>query len=238
MVTTEMSENILPILDRIAAAAQRSGRRPEAVTLLAVSKTKPLSAVVEAARTGLVSHFGENHVQEGQAKVPAFPADLQAVWHLIGHLQRNKARKAVQYFDVIESLDSVEIASVLERICAETEKELTVLIEVNSSGEASKTGTPPQEVPALADHVRANCPHLRLSGLMTIGPLGGDETSVRRAFAATRELRDSLRTGAGDLPCLSMGMSGDFEWAIEEGSTEVRIGTAIFGLRQQTPITR
>ena len=231
MVATEMSERIQGILDRISAAARRSGRDARDVTLLAVSKTKPLETVIEAARTGLVSHFGENHVQEGQVKVPGFPADLPACWHLIGHLQRNKARKAVQFFDVIESVDSEEIASVLERICAESGRKLEVLIEANSSGEASKTGTPWDDVPRLADHVRANCPHLVLQGLMTIGPLGGDEKAVRGAFAATRELRDRLRVAPGDLPRLSMGMSGDFEWAIEEGSTQVRVGTAIFGHR-------
>lgn len=231
MVTTDMSERIRSILDRMAAAALRAGREPAEVTLLAVSKTKPLETVVEAARTGLVTHFGENHVQEGQVKIPAFPPELTPRWHLIGHLQRNKARKAAQLFDVIESLDSPAVASALERVCAEIGRELDVLIEVNSSGEASKTGTPRAEVPALAGHVRTECPHLRLRGLMTIGPLGGDEKAVRSAFAATRELRDSLRLGADDLPVLSMGMSGDFEWAIAEGSTEVRVGSAIFGQR-------
>ena len=231
MVTTDMSERIRSVLDRMTAAALRAGREPAEVTLLAVSKTKPLETVVEAARTGLVTHFGENHVQEGQVKIPAFPPELTPRWHLIGHLQRNKARKAAQLFDVIESLDSPAVASALERVCAEVGRELDVLIEVNSSGEASKTGTPSAEVPALAGHVRTECPHLRLRGLMTIGPLGCDEKAVRSAFAATRELRDSLRLGADDLPVLSMGMSGDFEWAIAEGSTEVRVGSAIFGQR-------
>ena len=231
MVAAELSERIRSILDRIAAAALRAGRDPKEITLLAVSKTKPLETVVEAARTGLVTHFGENHLQEGQIKIPAFPPELAPRWHLIGHLQRNKARKAAQLFDVIESVDNPAVATVLERVCAEIGRELDVLIEVNSSGEQSKTGAPRAEVPFLAEHVRATCPHLRLRGLMTIGPLGGDERAVRSAFAATRELRDSLRLGADDLPALSMGMSGDFEWAIAEGSTEVRVGSAIFGQR-------
>ena len=132
---------------------------------------------------------------------------------------------------MIESIDGEGIAAAVERVCAEKDKRLDVLIEVNSSGEASKTGTPAAEVPALADFVRGQCPHLKLQGLMTIGPLGGDERAVRGAFDATRELRDRLRLSADDLPCLSMGMSGDFEWAIEQGSTEVRVGTAIFGHR-------
>jgi len=231
MVESEMSASIQSILDRMESAALRSGRRASDVTLLAVSKTKPLETVAAAARTGLVTHFGENRVQEGQAKIPRFPAEFGAVWHLIGHLQRNKARKAVELFDVIESIDSEGIAAALERVCAEKDRRLDVLIEVNSSGEASKTGAPAATVPVLADFVRVQCPHLTLQGLMTIGPLGGDEKAVRGAFDATRELRDRLRLSASDLPRLSMGMSGDFEWAIEEGSTEVRVGTAIFGHR-------
>lgn len=231
MVESEMFASIQSIRDRMEAAARRSGRRAPDVTLVAVSKTKPLETVVAAARTGLVTHFGENRVQEGQAKIPNFPAELGAVWHLIGHLQRNKARKAVELFDVIESIDGEEIAAAVERVCAEKERRLDVLIEVNSSGEASKTGTPMADVPALADFVRGQCPHLALRGLMTIGPLGGSEKEIRGAFDATRELRDRLRLSADDLPCLSMGMSGDFEWAIEQGSTEIRVGTAIFGHR-------
>ena len=232
MVETELSARIQTILDRMAQAAARGGRSLSDVTLLAVSKTKPLEMIVEAARSGLVTHFGENRVQECQKKIPAFPADLSQVrWHLIGHLQRNKARKAIELVNIIESVDSQEIASVLERICTEKEKHMEILIEVNSSGEVSKTGTPMADVPALADFVRGSCPHLDLRGLMTIGPLDGDEKAVRDAFDRTRELRDRLKTSSDDLPLLSMGMSGDFEWAIEQGSTEVRVGTAIFGNR-------
>ncbi|MGI6076270.1 MAG: YggS family pyridoxal phosphate-dependent enzyme [Pyramidobacter sp.] len=231
MVDFEMAPRIRGILDRIASAAERSGRRAEDVRLVAVSKTKPVEMIVEAAKTGLVSHFGENRVQECQAKVPAFPADMAVCWHLIGHLQRNKARKAVDLVDVIESVDSLEIAATLERLCAEKGKNIKVLVEVNSSAEAAKTGLPMDQVPALAEYLREKCPHLDFKGLMTIGPLGGDEKAVRSAFAATRELRDKLRVAPDDLPCLSMGMSGDFQWAVEEGSTEVRVGTAIFGQR-------
>ncbi len=232
MVEIDISARIREILDRIARAAARSGRSASDVTLLAVSKTKPLEALVEAAKTGLVTHFGENHVQECQIKIPAFPSEVYPVrWHLIGHLQRNKARKAVGLVDVIESVDSGEIAAALERICAETEKRVEILIEANSSAEESKTGAPLESVPALADFVREKCPHLVLKGLMTIGPLNGGESEVRRAFDSVRELRDRLRSGPDDMPCLSMGMSGDFEWAIEQGSTEVRVGTAIFGHR-------
>ncbi len=229
-VRTEMYDRIAGILERVSAAARAAGRRPSDVALLAVSKTKPLETVIEAARTGLVSRFGENRVQEGLLKASAFPPEYGAEWRLIGHLQRNKAQKAARCFDVIESLDGAEIAAAVERACALAGRVLDVLVEVNSSGERSKTGAPWDDVPSLVDFVRG-CPHLRLKGLMTIGPLGGDERAVRGAFAATRELRDRLRDGPGDLPELSMGMSGDFEWAVAEGSTEVRVGTAIFGHR-------
>ena len=228
----EFSNRINGILEHIAAAAQRSGRKASDVTLVAVSKTKPLEMVIEAAKTGLVSHFGENKVQEGQIKIPAFPEDLKACWHLIGHLQRNKARKALELFNIIESLDSEELASALERICAESDRRMDVLIEVNSSGEESKTGIAMDKAPALLDFLCEKCPHVSPLGLMTVGPLGGDEKAVRGAFAATRELREKMRTSSGlALPMLSMGMSGDFEKAIEEGSTEVRVGTSIFGQR-------
>ena len=228
----ELSERIQGVIGRVAAAAQRSGRQVSDVTLVAVSKTKPLEMVVEAAKTGLVSHFGENKVQEGQVKVPAFPLELKACWHLIGHLQRNKARKALELLDVIESLDGEELAAALERICAETGRSAKVLIEVNSSGEESKTGISMEGAPALLDFVRTQCPHLLPLGLMTVGPLGGGEKAVRGAFTATRELREKMRASSAlELPVLSMGMSGDFEWAVEEGSTEVRVGTSIFGQR-------
>lgn len=228
---SQLEERIREILGRIGDAAKRSGRSPDSVQLLAVSKTKPLEMIIEALKTGLVTHFGENHVQEGQAKVKAFPKELSATWHLIGHLQRNKVRKAIQYFDIIESIDRVEIADAAERICAENAKNIKVLIEANSSGEASKTGAPMESVPSLAEHIREKCPHLILKGLMTIGPLGADEMGVRKAFDSTRELLEKISLRPSELPMLSMGMSGDFEWAIEQGSTEVRVGTAIFGSR-------
>ncbi len=232
MVETELSERIGEILNRISQAAKRSGRSEKEVTLVAVSKTKPLEMLVAAAKTGLVTHFGENRVQECQEKIPAFPSNVYPVrWHLIGHLQRNKVRKAVSLVDIVESVDSEEIAAALERVCAENARRLEVLVEVNSSDEKSKTGAPVEKIPSLVGFVREKCPHLALSGLMTIGPLDGTELQVRHAFDTVRELRDKLRAGTDDLPCLSMGMSGDFEWAIEQGSTEVRVGTAIFGNR-------
>ncbi|MDY3868920.1 MAG: YggS family pyridoxal phosphate-dependent enzyme [Pyramidobacter sp.] len=228
----ELKERVEEILGRVGAAASRSGRAASDITLVAVSKTKPLEMIISAAQTGLVSHFGENRVQEGQEKIPAFPAEMSACWHLIGHLQRNKARKALELFDIIESLDSQELAAACERICSETDRHMDVLIEVNSSKEASKTGAPMESAPALLEFALKECPHLSVQGLMTVGPLGGGEKAVRQAFASVRALRSSLEASYGiALPVLSMGMSGDFEWAIEEGSTEVRIGSSIFGHR-------
>ncbi len=232
MVETEFSTRIEEILSRISQAAMRNGRSEKDVTLVAVTKTKPLEMLISAAGTGLVTHFGENRVQECQTKIPAFPSELYPVrWHFIGHLQRNKVRKVIPLVDIVESVDSEEIAAALERICTETGKRLEILVEVNSSAEKSKTGAPVEKIPSLVEFVREKCPHLVLRGLMTIGPLDGTELEVRHAFDSVRELRDKLRNGADDLPCLSMGMSGDFEWAIEQGSTEVRVGTAIFGNR-------
>lgn len=231
MVKTTIAERITDIRERIAAAADRYGRNADEITLVAVSKTHPLDLVVEAARTGLVSHFGENRVQEGEEKIPHFPSDLDVTWHLIGHLQRNKARKAVELFDAIESVDSLKIARRLENIASEFEVIKPVLMEVNCAGEESKTGLAVKDAPELVDFIRDECPHLLLKGLMTIGPLGGNESEVRRVFATARNLRESFRKSPEDLPVLSMGMSGDFEWAIAEGSTQVRVGTAIFGHR-------
>ena len=152
-------------------------------------------------------------------------------WRLIGHLQKNKARRAVEVFDSVDSVDSIGIASTLDRIAMELDRSLPVLIEVNTAGEASKTGIEPGEFPKLLDHV-LNSPRLNLQGLMTIGPLTDDEAQVRRAFASLRELSDRARSSSGrELSVLSMGMSGDFEWGILEGSTMVRIGTALFGPR-------
>jgi PLP dependent protein len=220
-----LAENISAIYERISAAAIRSGRSPGDVKLVAVSKTHPPDRLTEAINAG-ATILGENKVQEAESKIIELGRDA-AEWHLIGHLQSNKARKAVQLFDVIQTLDSVELADRLERICGEEQRaELPVFIEVDLAGESTKAGVPLSELPQLIDHVKT-CKHLRLRGLMVLPPYDDDVEKTRPFFRKLRELRDELLPGGE----LSMGMSHDFEVAIEEGSTLVRIGTAIFGER-------
>jgi len=219
------AERLAAVRARIEAAAGRAGRDPATVRLIGASKTVPLGVLAGAVRAGL-SDLGENRVQEAEAKAPLLRADLTdgagPTWHLIGHLQSNKARKAIALFDWIHSVDSPRLADALDRIAAESGRTPHVLVEVNTSGEASKEGVLPEDAPALIAHV-AGLASLRLAGLMTIGPLAGDP---RPAFRLLRRLRDT----AG-LVELSMGMSGDFEAAIEEGATMVRVGSALFGAR-------
>ena len=219
------AERLASVLGRIRAAAERVGRDPNSVRLIGASKTVPAPVLVQAVRAGLAD-LGENRVQEAEAKAPLLRAELTdgagPVWHLIGHLQSNKARKAVALFDWIHSVDSPRLAEGLDRIAQELGRAPQVLIEVNTSGEASKEGVAPEDAAALIALV-AGLGSLRLAGLMTIGPTGGDP---RPAFRLLRRLRD-----AAGLDELSMGMSGDFEAAIEEGATMVRVGSALFGAR-------
>jgi pyridoxal phosphate enzyme (YggS family) len=217
---------------RIAAAAVRAGRAPEEVTLVAVTKTHPPERVLEALAAG-AADFGENRVQEAEKKIPQVGRQA-AHWHLIGHLQSNKARKAVALFDVIHSLDSLALARRLERFCVEDNREvLPVLIQVDLGHEKTKSGVGERELPGLVKAM-AECEHLRLQGLMTLPPYFDEPERVRPFFRTLRELRDGLRSqGAfGDARGeLSMGMTHDYEIAIAEGATMVRIGTAIFGER-------
>lgn len=232
----EMQANLRQIAGRIEAAAKRSGRTAADVTLVAVSKFQPLDSLYTALDCG-VRIFGENRVQEREEKSAKWTRE-RVRWHMIGHLQRNKARKALELFDCIESVDGFELAATLNRVLAEGSRaearpaRFPVFVEVNTSGEASKHGVSPGECEALTERIEAECPHLSLEGLMTIGPLTEDEKAVRTSFRMLRDLgaRTSARTG---LPMseLSMGMTGDYELAIEEGSTLVRIGTGIFGAR-------
>jgi pyridoxal phosphate enzyme (YggS family) len=200
--------------------------------LVAVSKTHPAEVLRSASAAG-VTVFGENKVQEAEAKIVEIGRDA-AEWHLIGHLQSNKARKAVQLFDVIQSLDSVELAKRLERICIEEGRsELPVFVQVDLAGEETKSGIEENDVPELVEYLRG-CENLRFDGLMTVPPYFEDPEAVRPYFRRLREIRDKLLSqnafanGKGEL---SMGMSHDFEVAIEEGATVVRVGTAIFGER-------
>jgi hypothetical protein len=214
----EIAENLTAIRARIAAAAARARRDPASVTLVAVGKTKPLEDLLAAAAAG-VTHVGENRVQEAEAKFPSLPAGITR--HLIGPIQSNKANRAAKIADVVQTVDSPEIASRLARGAEAAGKRLRVLIEVRLGGEATKAGVEPEGVAALVDEVRA-LPALDLAGLMTIPPPG----ETRPHFAALRCLAERL-----GLSELSMGMSDDFEAAIEEGATLVRVGTAIFGSR-------
>jgi pyridoxal phosphate enzyme (YggS family) len=226
-----VKDRVEDVLERIARAAARSGRAPEAVRLVAVSKTQPVLRVAEAYEAGL-RVFGENYVQEAEEKVRAFP---DAEWHFIGKLQGNKVKRAVSLFGWIQAVDSSRLLADVSRRCAEAGKTLPVLIEVNLAGEGSKAGVSPGELPSLLASA-ANLPGIRIRGLMAIPPATEDPGESRPAFARLRELLDrygSLGGAAGKMTELSMGMSNDFEVAIEEGATMVRVGTAVFGSRER-----
>jgi pyridoxal phosphate enzyme (YggS family) len=231
--SNELRERLAAVRRRIEASALAAGRDPAEVELIAVSKTHPPEVVRRAIEAGVKS-LGENRVQEADAKINEVGRD-RASWHLIGHLQTNKARRAVALFDVIHSLDSASLAQRLDRLCEEAGRDvLPVLIQVDLGNEATKSGVSEEELPELIEAVGA-CQRLRLTGLMTLPPFFEDTELVRPFFRRLRELRDALRTrgafdaGRGEL---SMGMSHDYEVAIEEGATFVRVGTAIFGERR------
>ncbi len=224
-----MEERYRAVVQRIAHAAERAGRDPASVRLIGVTKGVGAARVREAVAAGL-RDLGENRVQEAVPKIEAVgPGPL---WHLVGHLQRNKARLAVGQFQVIHSLDSLRIAEAVDRAAGEAGRRVPVLIEVNVTGEVTKHGLAPGAAGDLVERVRS-CRFLDPIGLMTVAPLANDPETVRPVFRELRALRDRLRVGvAGDAFCeLSMGMSGDFEVAIEEGATMVRIGRALFGQR-------
>jgi pyridoxal phosphate enzyme (YggS family) len=227
-----LSERIEAVRGRIEACALRCNRAPNEITLVAVSKTHPAEVIREAIAAG-VTDLGENRVQEAEGKIPEVGRHA-ARWHLIGHLQSNKARRAVELFDVIHSLDSVALAQRLDRMCVELNRqELPVIIQVDLGREATKSGADEAEVLQIVEALK-HCQRLRLSGLMTLPPYFDDAEQVRPFFRKLRELRDELssRRAFGDLRGeLSMGMTHDYEIAIEEGATIVRVGTAIFGAR-------
>lgn len=237
-----IAQRIEAVHERMATAARRAGRDPAAITLVAVTKTHPPEIIAQAIAAG-VRHLGENRVQEAQAKITALAAERQRVtWHLIGHLQRNKAKTAAGLFDTIHSLDSLRLAETLNRQLEAQNRRLPVLLQVNVSGEASKEGF---DLPGGPEN-QAHLPiflaevkqilalaHLQVQGLMTIAPLVSDPEEARPVFATLRQLRDLLarRFPSADWHHLSMGMTDDFEVAIEEGATLVRVGRAIFGER-------
>ena len=242
--TNAIAANVRRIGERIARAAERARRKSEDVTLVAITKTFAAEAI-RAAYVAGVRHFGENRVQEWEGKHPLL-ADLDATWHLVGHLQSNKARRAARLFHAIDSLDRLELAQRLDRAVAEcsgglpaaggdarqSRLHLRILIEVRLAPEEAKSGVEEKDLPALAEAV-LKLPHLDLRGLMCLPPFLDDPEQVRPYFRRLRELRDLLSARLGrPLPELSMGMSHDFEVAIEEGATMVRIGRAIFGERR------
>jgi pyridoxal phosphate enzyme (YggS family) len=230
--TETLRERLAQVRARIDAAAARSARSPEQITLIAISKTHPPELLREALASG-ATDLGENRVQEAESKILELGRNATR-WHLVGHLQANKARRAVQLFDCIHSLDSVSLAQRLDRLCAnEGRAELPVLIQIDLGGEENKTGIDPRGLPGLLEAL-SDCERLRLTGLMTLPPYFENPDCGRPYFKTLRGLRDKLQVEGhfGERPGeLSMGMSHDFEIAIEEGATMVRVGTAIFGAR-------
>jgi pyridoxal phosphate enzyme (YggS family) len=221
-----IEHNLRVVLDRVAAACRRAGRETAEVLLVAVTKTFPAATVTRAVELG-IQHIGENRVQELREKAEQVGVPVR--WHLIGHLQSNKAGIAARICEVVQTVDSVSLAQKLSREAKTVEKTLEVFIQVNIGGETQKSGVDPSETAALARSI-AGLPHLRLRGLMTMPPLA-DAAETRRYFRRTRELRDSLRAEFPRLTELSMGMSDDYQIAIEEGSTLIRLGRALFGER-------
>jgi pyridoxal phosphate enzyme (YggS family) len=248
----EIAENLVRVRERIELAALRTGRRPEEITLIAVSKTQSARKIQELYEAG-ARHFGENRVQERESKL-AHLAGLDATWHMIGHLQKNKTSKAARLFSSIDSVDNLALAEKLDRARGEFNAEsantslaasepllaasgnrLRVLIEIKLDPEPAKSGADADELPRLVEGI-LRLPNLELGGLMGIPPYVDDPEDARSYFRRLRALRDAMRAqlGAEALPVLSMGMSHDFEIAIEEGATEVRVGTALFGQREGT----
>jgi hypothetical protein len=225
---SSLLENLEFVREKVVAAAERAGRDPSGIELVAVSKTHPAEVIREAVEAGQ-SLFGENRVQEALSKIPLLPAKLR--WHLIGHLQSNKIRKALPHFELIHGVDSLDLALDIDRIAAEEGFFPRILLEVNVSGEGSKHGFEPSVLERRLENLLA-LPRLQIEGFMTMAPLAPEAEASRPHFRSLRELRDRLAEKAGiPFPTLSMGMSGDYEVGIEEGATLVRVGSAIFGGR-------
>ncbi len=224
----DIAANLQSVLQRVARACERASRDPAGVTLLTVSKGHPAEAVRAAAEVGLI-FFGENRVQEARAKIGLCPSRLR--WHLIGHLQTNKCRDAVHFFEMIQSVDSLPLALEINKWAEKSAKTMPVLIEVNVAGESSKFGYAPEKVLAELKEINA-LPRIEVHGLMTVAPFSQDSEKVRPVFRRLRELKGQCENILGaPLPHLSMGMSGDFEVAVEEGATMIRLGSAVLGPR-------
>ncbi len=230
-MTTTIADHIEIIRKRMAEAAARAGRNPQSIRLMAVSKTVEPQRIREAIDAG-ITVLGENYVQEAREKIPALGHEVQ--WHMIGHLQTNKAKYVANLFDWIHSVDRLELAGELDKRAGQNNRKLNVLVEVNVSGEDSKSGAEPSEVPELVRQISA-LPNLSIRGLMTMPPYSDDPETSRPYFVALRNLRDTIAAAAipgVSMDELSMGMTDDFEVAIEEGATIIRVGRAIFGERQ------
>ena len=226
-------ERFTAVRERIDRSAQRAHRNADEVELVAASKTYPAGIVREAFEEAGQELFAESRVQEALVKIPALPSRLR--WHFIGHLQSNKIRKALPLFELIHGVDTPEIGREIDRIAGEMGLFPRVLLEVNVSGEGSKHGFEPELLERDLEGLLA-LPRLQVEGFMTMAPLASDQESARPFFAQLRELRDRLAVQAGiPLQTLSMGMSGDFEVAVEEGATLVRVGSALFGDREKNP---
>lgn len=224
----DLAANLNAVRERLSTACRRGGRDPSSVTLVAVSKGQPPDVVKAAAAAGLTL-FGENKVQEAKAKIPLCPGRLR--WHMIGHLQTNKCRDAVHFFELIQSVDSLALAQEIHKWADKAAKTLPVLLEVNLAGDAAKFGFRPDRLLAELESINA-LSRIEIQGLMTMAPWTPDPEKARPIFRQLRELKERCEQALGaSLLHLSMGMTGDFEAAIEEGATMVRIGTALFGSR-------
>lgn len=237
-----IADNIKRLQDRIDGACAKANRAPSEITLVAVSKQKTIQDIVSAAEAG-IQHIGENRVEECESKIAPVQSKLagSVTWHMVGHVQSRKAKRVIQLFDIVQSVDSLRLAGRFSRFAGENERPLKVLLEINVSGEASKHGFAGYnwyQEPAVKDRLWTELgellqlPHLEISGLMTMAPFNADEGTIRRVFADLAALRDELQDSlCVSLPELSMGMTDDFELAIAEGSTMIRVGRAIFGSR-------
>jgi PLP dependent protein len=223
-----LAHSIAEVEEKISAACRRTGRQRDEIQLIAVTKTVPVDRIQEAIQEGL-THFAENYIQEAQEKIETL---RQGTWHFIGHLQRNKSKQSVKLFSMIETVDSVTLARELDRQALQAGKTIEVLIQVNEAGESSKSGLPPAKVPELLID-SSDWPALRIRGLMTIPPYDPDPENSRPWYQSLFRLRKTWQQQFPeiDLAHLSMGMSHDFEVAIEEGATIIRVGTALFGAR-------
>jgi len=234
-----LERNLQNIKDRMAEAASRVNRSPADIKLVAVSKRIPAESILEAINLGQVV-FGENYVQEALEKIPLIKklATVKPFFHFIGKLQSNKAKKAAELFDVIETVDSVKLGLALEKHCAALDKSIDALVQVNVGGETQKAGIRPEQCEEILEKLQ-HCRFVNIVGLMTMPPYSADPEDVRPFFIRLRKLAEEMQEkgllGQQNQLELSMGMSGDFEVAIEEGATLVRIGTALFGSRDQQP---